>query len=506
MVQSIVLGLDGANWNLLSPWLDSGDLPNIQSIRKSGTSADLESCLPPVTCPNWRCYSTGKNPGKLGVYWWEKIDIENRTLSTPTSRSFKSANYWDYLADDGISTGVLNLPMTYPPLPMDDGYLVAGGPGSEQNDYTDPVELEAELDGQGYRLHPDSPITSQDDTDVAADIVDLIDERLRTFRSLLDERNADVAHCTVFYINVLQHYFWRGEPTAEAWRIIDDHIGAIREEHPDATLYLMSDHGCAEIDTMFYANSWLENQGFLETTTSSATSVLERFDINKQRISKLADRIGVRGLVAALAPERIKQTVPEDDEGAKRDQKLDRIDWERSRAVASGQGLIYVLDGREETREQIIEKLSSLRSGISGIPIARNVYRSEEAYEGPYVSEAPTIVFDQTPGVHTSGAIGANPVFEDVSHWSAENVRTGLFLADGPDVIGSAGEEISITDVAPTILHEQGSAIPSDMDGEPLELFNREGSVDREPIVPDFVDQRSGESVQNRLEDLGYLQ
>ena len=120
MVESIILGLDGANWDLLSPWLESGKLPNIQSLRDNGTTADLESCLPPVTCPNWRCYSTGKNPGKLGVYWWEKIDAENRTLSTPTSKSFKSANYWDYLAADDISTGIFNLPMTYPPLPIEE--------------------------------------------------------------------------------------------------------------------------------------------------------------------------------------------------------------------------------------------------------------------------------------------------------------------------------------------------------------------------------------------------
>jgi len=341
---------------------------------------------------------------------------------------------------------------------------------------------------------------------VASDIVDLIDERLTRFRSVLKKRDVDVAHCTVFYINVLQHYFWRGEPTAEAWQVIDEHIGSIREEYPDASLYLMSDHGCAEIDTMFYANSWLEEEGFLKTTTDSTTSVLERFDINKQRISKLADRIGVRGMIAALAPERIKQAVPEDAEGAKRDQKLDRIDWEQSRAVASGQGLIYVLDGSEETRDQIIERLSELQSDISGIPIARNVYTREEVYNGPYVSDAPMIIFDQTPGVHTSGAIGSNPVFEDVSHWSAENVRTGLFLADGPNVTGTLGDRISITDIAPTILHEHDAAIPSDIDGNSLDLFDWKQPETREPIIPDFVDQQSGEAVQDRLEDLGYLQ
>jgi predicted AlkP superfamily phosphohydrolase/phosphomutase len=505
MVDSIVIGLDGANWALLEPWLDEGDLPNIERLHERGVAADLESCLPPVTCPNWRCYSTGKNPGKLGVYWWEAIDTRERSLSTPTSRSFRSANYWDYLAADGVSTGVVNLPMTYPPLPMDDGFLVAGGPGSEQTAYTTPTSLGDELDSRGYRLHPDSPVTSKSDRHAATDVVDLIDERLTTFRRLLDDRDVDVAHLTVFYINVLQHYFWRGTPTAEAWQVIDEHIGAIRETHPEATLYLVSDHGCAAIDTVFYVNSWLEREGFL-ATKRDATTALDRLGVNKKRISKMADRLGARDLVASVTPEFVKRTVPEDEEGAKREQKLDRIDWDDTRAVASGQGLIYVVDGDEETRAAIVERLRALRSDITDTPIAREVHTREEAYRGPYVDEAPAIVFDQTPGIHTSGAIGDNPVFEDVSHWDAENVRTGLFLADGPDVTGTAPEQVSITDVAPTILAEHGVAIPSDVDGEPLELFDTAPPGRQEPVVPDFVDQRSDEAVQDRLEDLGYLQ
>jgi len=93
MVETIILGLDRAYWALLEPWLDDGRLSNVQALRENGVWTDMESAHPPVTCPNWRCYSTGKNPGKLGVYWWEAIDTDARTLTTPDSRSFKSANY-----------------------------------------------------------------------------------------------------------------------------------------------------------------------------------------------------------------------------------------------------------------------------------------------------------------------------------------------------------------------------------------------------------------------------
>lgn len=62
---------------------------------------------------------------------------------------------------------------------------------------------------------------------------------------------------------------------------------------------------------------------------------------------------------------------------------------------------------------------------------------------------------------------------------------------------GTTGDRISITDVVPTIPDGHGSAIPSEMAGKPLGLFNRKESSEGELIVSDFVDQRSNESFQN---------
>jgi predicted AlkP superfamily phosphohydrolase/phosphomutase len=503
MPDTIVLGLDGANWALLEPWLDAGDLPNLASLRDTGEDADLQSCLPPVTCPNWRCYSTGKNPGKLGVFWWERIDLDERTLSTPTSRSFKSANFWDYLNADGQRVGVMNLPMSYPVFEVD-GFMVAGGPGSEQESYTHPPELGDRLDADGYQLHPTTALNSKHDRETAEALVDLIDQRFETFRDLLEDHEVEVAHLTIFYINVLQHYLWRDDVTKRAWQVIDEHVGAVREAYPDATLFLLSDHGCDAIETMFYANSWLEREGLLETV-GGASSVFDRLGVNKRAVSAAASRLGLREVVARITPEFLKRVVPEDEEGAKREQKLDRVEWTGTRAIASGQGLVYTTD--DDANETVRERLAALDSDITGDPIARGVYRSDEVYEGPYVEAAPDVVFDQTPGVHTSGAIGDNPVFESVSHWSAENVRTGLFLAHGPDVDGTVEGPVPITAVAPTVLHSVGAPVPTDVDHDPLPVVGADREPTRcDPIVPDFVEGTSDESVQNRLEDLGYLQ
>jgi len=145
--------------------------------------------------------------------------------------------------------------------------------------------------------------------------VDLIDDRFDTFRELLADRPVDVAHLTVFYVNVLQHFFWRDDVTKRAWKVIDEHIGEVRDAYPDATLYLMSDHGCTDVDTVFHANSWLEQEGYLVTETG-ASDTFSKVGINKKRVSQLAHRLGVHGLVTSLTPNSVKDAVPEDEEGS----------------------------------------------------------------------------------------------------------------------------------------------------------------------------------------------
>lgn len=71
-------------------------------------------------------------------------------------------------------------------------------------------------------------------------------------------------------------------------------------------------------------------------TTDGVRDTLDRVGINQNQILRLTDRLGLSGLVGRLAPEWLKQYVPSDSEGSKRDQKLDQIVWSKSQAVASG--------------------------------------------------------------------------------------------------------------------------------------------------------------------------
>ena len=104
-MKTIVIGLDGASFDLIDPWLRAGKLPNLQRLMDNGVKGRLKSCLPPTTSPNWKCYSTGKNPGKLGIFWWENIDFANRHIYIPTNRAH-TRELWDCLSENGMKAGV----------------------------------------------------------------------------------------------------------------------------------------------------------------------------------------------------------------------------------------------------------------------------------------------------------------------------------------------------------------------------------------------------------------
>jgi predicted AlkP superfamily phosphohydrolase/phosphomutase len=515
MTKTVVIGLDGGNWPLIDQWVEEGRLPNIAKLRDSGAWGVSESYLPPVTCPNWKCYASGKNPGKLGVYWWERIDTAGRTIQLPDSTSFESPELWDYLNDAGRTAGVVNLPMSYPPREVDE-FMIAGGPRSREKNYTKPEALEAEVEERfGYRVHPENVLTTNEDADAEVEMVyDLLRTRMRTARTLMEERDLDFLHVTLFHLNVLQHYFWDGEETRRAWEIIDEELEPFIDGEHD--IVLMSDHGCTEIDTVFYVNRWLEEQGYL-ATESSLTSRLYDVGITQERLAGVIRSVGLEKYIRPLVPRQIIERFPS-DEGVVREEKLSMVDWENTTAIGSGQGLLYVVADDPGEREAILSSLEAdlaAATGLDGDPIAREIHRAEGLYHGEKVDRAPDLVFDQRPGVHTSEAMGQDEAMARPDDWRGENVPTGMVLFAGDDVEPGRIDPIRISDIAPTVLHWMGQAVPDDVDGSPvLDVFADDSETGSRPVETreslDGAGEPSrpevGDEVEDRLEDIGYLE
>ena len=64
----MVIGLDGATFDLIKPWVNEGKLPNLKKLIGEGTYGNLRSTIPSATIPAWPSFFTGCNPGKHGFY------------------------------------------------------------------------------------------------------------------------------------------------------------------------------------------------------------------------------------------------------------------------------------------------------------------------------------------------------------------------------------------------------------------------------------------------------
>jgi len=515
MTRSIVVGLDGASWLLMEPWIEGGDLPNIAALREHGTWATSRSCLPPVTFPNWKCYSSGKNPGKFGVFWWERIDLDEGTLEVMNGADYDTAELWDYLNEAGLSTGVVNMPSMYPPREID-GPVIAGGPDAVDGEYrsidsgyTSPASLERELVSEyDYRVHPDPMISSNRDRgDEVEAVLELLNLRFEVGLDLFERKQLDFLHVTLFYLNVLHHFFWDEAPVKRAWELVDDWLGRL-SDLKGVNLIMMSDHGSAPTTTEFYINKWLDEQGYL-SARHTVEDHLQAIGLDRETALTIAKRFDLVDLLSKFVPERIQKLIPQ-AAGAKRERKLEKLVLAETKAVASGQGPIY-LNPRfnvEEVASSLIQELSRL-STPDGEPLFRKVSRGGEVYSGPYADSGPDLVLDQRPGVHVNDGMRRGDSMTAPDRWAAENTRTGIFVAIGPDfdATGHIGE-ISITDIAPTILASQDLAIPADMDGEVLPILAADDFIPetREPIDLDRTTHVESEGVTNRLKHLGYME
>lgn len=479
-MKTIVIGLDGASFDLIEPWLQAGKLPNIQSLIKNGVRGRLKSCLPPTTSPNWKCYSTGKNPGKLGIFWWENIDFANRRIYIPTGRA-SAKEIWDCLSEKGLKSGVINTPLTYPPKPIN-GFMISGGPDAQEKRFTYPRELESRLrDEFGYSVHPSVRSDWWRSGKAIQEVFPIIENRFKVAATLAREYDLDFLHLTVFYINSLHHDLWNDKVVEQAWELLDRNIGALVDDFKGSNVILMSDHGTNEINQVFYINTWLEKQGYLKTSGSLwLPRLLYRLGINEISLFNIAQKLHLSSILRKIVPRRLRANIPSAIGTMELEQKGNKVVWEKSQALASGQGPLYLAADDSRLQAEIIDKLAKLTNPLTGMKVARNVYRREDIYRGDFLPEAPNIIIDQSPHTHIRGSIGNKNIFEEPQRWRAENTTEGIFIASGPHFKGGTeAKNVAIIDLAPTILHLMGAAVPSDVDGRVLSEIFRENS---EPV------------------------
>jgi predicted AlkP superfamily phosphohydrolase/phosphomutase len=564
----VIIGLDGATFDLIQPWVAAGDLPNLQRLMAEGSWGPLESVVHPFTAQAWTSMVTGVQQGKHRVFdFWERdFATYGFRLMNASHRALPAL--WNLLSQAGRQVIVVNVPQTYPPEPVH-GVMVSGRdtPGLSAA-YTYPPELKAELDGVSatpYVIVPDDWLwTQRGRPDMArGELLREADVRFDATLHLMDTRPWDMVFFVVSATDGAAHFFWKyhdpkhplyspveaelyGETLREVYRRCDQRIGELLqrlEGQMDVNVLVVSDHGQGPLGPQaVHLNLWLASQGLLHFRSGrSQASLGERAAIVASHVLQRGKRwlyrqVGFQTLTKLrhLWPDSLRTRL-----GA--ETFFPGVDWFQTRAFSEElRGNIWInLAGRdphgvvqpgaeyEALRDQIVAMLPELTDPATGARPIRRVWRREELYHGPFLERFPDLIVEaayadvfKPRGAYTGADAARQLTPAELAQITITGCHrsNGIFIAWGPDIRpGGQVRGAALIDVAPTALHLLGQPVPVEMDGHVLQaaLTGPAAGPVRVATLAELGFEGAGaevsfsedeeEYVRERLAGLGYL-
>lgn len=556
----LIIGLDGATWDVLNPWIKDGLLPHLAELRQGGSWGVLLSTIPPLTAPAWSTFMTGKRPGKHGVFHFinvfEKGSATNGKREIVNARSLKSSTLWDILGHHERKVIVINVPMTYPPRPVNGAMITGLLTPRSASVFTYPPELSKGL--KDYIIDLDRFIDvkpfqgTTEDSDPQVDPTlslvrefhDMLDRRAETSLSLMSSQPWDLFTVVFTGPDRMGHYLWayhhtpdeRDDPATsqlcqavqQYYTRLDEVVGELVEQAGnDACVLIMSDHGMGrKYNKRMHCNNWLHQQGWL--ATSNAGPRLTNPDTWVRRLGLSRDTLGrviyrIPGLASSPLVKKATQS------------RALTPDLEHSQAYCIPMynhvmGIRINLEGekREALRQEIMQGLKLITDPETGQAVVQEVRKGEDYYHGPYAEGIPDILVIMQPDYGCSPELGtySSPVtrFQFPREGGGHRME-GIFVAYGPQVRPNS-EQVSgmaLEDVVPTVLHLMGLPVPDDIDGRVLTEILTPGTLESRPILstqpigfwpsedaPIFEDeavsQEDDADIRKRLQALGYLE
>lgn len=540
----LIIGLDGATFDLARPWMAAGHLPNLARLHQQGASGALQSTIHPITGAAWPSFMTGANQGQHSVYDFVRRRPGTYELELMYGSHIAVPTLFELVGQAGLPVISLNVPITYPPR-LVNGVMVSGLFAQPSPDiaYPRPVydELHA-LEGE-YII---SPAYNAYARDPRQDYLDQLHRmtriHLRAMRHLLATRPWQLGMVVFTATDLAQHAFWAdmeagqgafAEAILNIYRQVDAAVGDLLTDLPPETLVvLMSDHGAGPLDSFVQLNRWLYQQGFLKFRpgrTSWRAKVVRAAWAAWRRVlpPKLI------GAIRARVGKRYNQV---------RDQMEStlfstRIDWPHTQVFALGAcgNLFLNVKGREpegvvepgahydQVCADVTARLMQLTDPLTGQKLVENVLRGHEVYAGPHAHHAPDLVIlwkDYRYWGRGRYDFDDLEVFRRRPKWDFSELpltcthrMNGLVFLAGPNI--RAGHMLTgarIVDVTPTLLAALGLPIPDYMDGRVLHeafvvppqaaISNQAGQA---PVADSGYTAEEAAEIEEHLKSLGYL-
>lgn len=515
----LVIGLDGVTFDLIGPWIEAGELPNLKRLMEQGAHGKLRTTLPPISSSSWSSFVTGVNPGKHGLVDFVYPGGNSYKVSMVDATSRRTRALWNWLNDAGLQVGLLGIPTTYPVEPVN-GFMVSGflapGPDSE---WAYPPELKDELVGElgEFLLAPRERYRSTPYLDrFLEDLTASVENRTQAALYLMRTKPWDLFAVVYWDTDMVQHETWRlldpSHPRYDAaesqqkrqlildfHRKVDADVGRLLDEvGPDTQVVVMSDHGFGPVHSFFLTNNWLASIGLLKFKRTLWTLVkraLFRLGYTPLRMFRITKALGLSNLRKSVRFQRKAGLIN------RIFLSFNDVDWSRTQAFSIGsfgqvyinlaglrpEGIVQPGKDYEELVDRIHREALALRDPRDGQPLVERVYRREEIFQGRYADRSPDLLVQSRGWEYMAfghADFGSNKLVESIIGLSGHHRLDGIVLMAGPGVKpGIELEGANIMDLTPTILHLMGQPVPQDLDGRVLTEAFEESSAGARPVT-----------------------
>jgi predicted AlkP superfamily phosphohydrolase/phosphomutase len=538
-MKTVIIGLDGATFDIIGPLVEAGRLPVLSRLMREGSSAPLRSTILPNSFPGWASCTTGTSEGMHGVFSPFIKNPASYGVRAMSGRDIMTRPIWDLLTEQGGRSIVVNVPTTYPPEPLN-GEMITGmltpGLGCE---FTYPTSLKEQLLAAlpGYLIEPGR---NPDKRARAAEFRRATEMHELATLFMMDRGEWDFLMVVFSVLDRAQHDFWadmdpnhpRHDPGTtsefrqfihEVYERLDTSVGRVIDKLPgEARVFVVSDHGfCSELFEV-RVNELLAARGLLAFKSPGSRRSRARVRSLKEKISRR-----LRPADSAVVGNVLEKKVSYG--GA----FLDEIDWARTRAFfAQDKGVWVNLAGREnqgivpasdfdsvaaEARNELLELISD----EDGRPVFEQVLLRQEAFSGRGSDRLPDLVMIPHRDEYVYNERSSyGEVIVPADSTTGTHSRDGIFIAWGKGI----GEQVefkqrlNLRDVGPAALASLGSTLTTDMDGRPIpEVFTKDSipsrqgssyrSSEREAPSPASVYNTGEEAeLRERLRALGYIE
>ncbi|HUD71564.1 MAG TPA: alkaline phosphatase family protein [Dongiaceae bacterium] len=113
----VLIGLDGADWDLIDPLARAGRLPRLAGLLRDGVRAPLRSYDPMISPLLWTTMATGVGPDLHGIADFQAVEAKTGRRVPITSRFRKAPAIWEMLDAAGASSGFVAWWASYPAEP-----------------------------------------------------------------------------------------------------------------------------------------------------------------------------------------------------------------------------------------------------------------------------------------------------------------------------------------------------------------------------------------------------